>query len=99
MLKTLKWVYKLGVNHERTRIASHLQVKMSHITDSRDTIHDMLRENADRKRPSKTTAERLMFKLAVEDRVQSLVSEMFEDSNGHWVSGTSLMFPDDQEKK
>lgn len=98
MLRALKWAYDLGIRHERVRIASHLQVRTSHLQDSRDTAMDMLSRNADMKRPSKTTAQRLEFKIAVEDRVREIVNELFEDHNGQWVAGASVMFPDDEHK-
>jgi hypothetical protein len=97
MLRALKWAYDLGIRHERVRIASHLQVRASHLLDSRDTALSMLSNNADLKRPNKNTAKKLEFKIAVEDQVRDLIHEMFTD-NGHYVSGASIMFPDDEHK-
>jgi len=98
MLKTLKWVYDLGVRQERVRIAGHLQMRLSHLHDNRQVVEDMLRENANLKKPNKANAERLKFKLEVENKVSELINELFIDQNGQWVPGNPIMFPDDNHK-
>lgn len=95
MLKLVKWAYDLGIRHERIRIASHLQAKAHQSGLNRDVVLDMLRENA--KMPKKR-AERLDFEIAVSNRVEEIINEMF-DSQGDWRPGASLMFPDNLEKK
>lgn len=98
MLKTLKWVYDLGVRQERVRISSHLQLAKELNKTSNDAMLGMLSDNADRKRPSKSRKERLEFEIAVNNKVQEIIQTMYEDANGHWVPGSSLMFPDDKHK-
>src|SRR4051812_45703717 len=97
MLKTLKWVYDLGVKQERQRIAAHLQLASQYSRTENDQMLDMMRDNADRKRPSKTVTEKLRFQSAVNDRIQLIINDMFQ-GNGSWVEGASIMFPDKEKK-
>lgn len=94
MLKALKWVYDLGKRHERIRIASELHL---HSTSARNTVgvaNDMFREEMSKSRPNKKRLERLEFEVAVSGRVDEIIQELFH-SQGEWVYGTSIMFPDD----
>lgn len=97
-LRALKWAHDLGIRQERVRIASHLQLKGQQARISNDTMLEMLKENADRKKPNKQEGSRLEFAIAVNDRVQEIIQEMFEDQGGQWLSGASVMFPDDDHK-
>lgn len=98
MLKTLKWVYDLGVRQERVRIAGHLQVRASGLRMERDIMDSMLREEFDRPKHRKGNIERLEFNKAVMHRVEEIVNDIFHP-NGEYVP-TSIMFPDgDQEVK
>lgn len=98
MLKTLKWVYDLGVRQERVRISSHLQLAVQLNKTSNDAMLGMLSDDAGRKKSSKSRKERLEFELAVNNKVQEIINTMYEDSGGHWITGSSLMFPDDKHK-
>lgn len=95
MLKTLKWVYDLGVRQERVRIASHLQIEAQRAKAHRETVRDIF---TDSPKISKSRREKLQLAEAVDNRIQEIINNMFEDNSGHWVSGASLMFPDDKHK-
>lgn len=98
MLKTLKWVYGLGVKQERVRIASHLQIHSTGARNSINAMDDMFREEMSRPKPNKKRLERMDFDRAVNHRIEEIIQDMFQD-NGHYVSGASIMFPDELEKK
>lgn len=96
MIKTLKWIYDLGIRHERVRIASHLQLASQQARTSNESMMDMMRDLGEKKF-SKKRSERLEFNVAVNDRVQVIIQDMFQTSDT-WVSGASIMFPDDEHK-
>lgn len=99
MLKTLKWVYDLGVRQERARIASHLRLEAQRAKISRDTTEDMLRESLSKSsKTSKSRREKLDFAIAVDNKVQEIIHNLFDEQGGHYVMGASLMFPDDKHK-
>lgn len=97
MLKTLKWVYDLGVKQERVRIAAHLQnfAQGARVTNS--VMDDMLREEMRRPKPNKRRLERLDFDRAVAHKVDEIIEGIFRP-NGEYVP-TSLMFPEVEDKK
>lgn len=96
MLKTLKWVYDLGVRQERVRIATHLRLEVQRAGLSRDTRLDMINENSPKL--SKSRRDKLAFAMEVDTRVQDVINNIFADNGGHWEHGASLMFPDDKHK-
>lgn len=96
MLKTLKWVYDLGVHQERVRIAAHLQREIHHAQLSNEIAMNMLSEIADSKKPNKARMQRLDFSIAVNDRVREIISDIFKQNNGEWVDGGSIMFPEEE---
>lgn len=97
MLKTLKWVYDLGVKQERVRISAHLQnfAQGRRVTSS--VMDDMLREEMSRPKPNKKRLERLEFDRAVAREVDEIIEGIFRP-NGEYVP-TSLMFPEVEDKK
>lgn len=94
MLKTLRWVYDLGIRHERVRIASHLQIHATGARNSNSVLDDMFREEMSKSKPNKKRLERFDFERAVNHRIEEIIQDMFHD-NGQWVAGASIMFPDD----
>lgn len=94
MLRTLKWIYDLGIRHERVRVASHLQIQSTGVRNSNTVMEDMFREEMSKKRPNKTQLERLDFQKAVNHRIEEIIQDMFHDE-GQYISGASIMFPDD----
>lgn len=97
MLKTLKWVYDLGVRQERTRIASHLQLRAQGQRISAAVMDDMFRDEMQKSRPNKRAIERLDFDRAVARQVDEIIDEIFRP-NGEYMP-TSLMFPEIEGKK
>lgn len=94
MIRTFKWVYELGIRHERIRIAAHLQVQAQSARTSSNIMDDMLRDQHSKTRPKKRAVERLEFDMAVNHRVEAIINDMF-DSKGDWIPSASIMFPDD----
>ncbi len=97
MLKTLKWVYDLGVRQERVRISSHLQARAQGSRVTSGVMGDMIYDEMRKSRPNKRAIERLEFDRAVASQVDSIIDEIFRP-NGEYVP-TSLMFPEIEEKK
>lgn len=97
MLKTLKWVYDLAVRQERVRIAAHLQALAQGARVSREIQDNMFREEVNKPRPNQKKLNQIDFDRAVQSRIEVIISDIFND-NGQWVSGASLMFPDDKHK-
>lgn len=94
MLRALKWAYDLGVRQERVRIASHLEMVRSGAVVSQEGFRNMLNEDPSM---TKTRKDRLKFNMAVSQKVEQIISDIFRD-DGQWVPGSSLMFPDDKHK-
>lgn len=70
MLKTLKWVYDLGVKQERVRIAAHLQNAAQSHRVTAGVMNDMLFDEGHKRRPNKRAIERLEFDQAVARQVE-----------------------------
>ena len=98
MLKTFKWVYKLGVDQERQRIAGRLQIAAQGAVRNRDTAYDMLREIGKNESVKPKRKERLEFEMAVNDRVNEIIGELFR-YNEEYITGSSFMFPENGGKK
>lgn len=97
MLKTLKWVYDLGVKQERVRIAAHLQAAAQGKRVSSGVMADMFHDEMRKSRPNKRAIERLEFDRAVASEVDEIIDSIFRP-NGEYVP-TSLMFPEVEGKK
>lgn len=95
MLKTLKWVYGLGVKQERQRIASHLQLHATGARNSINALDDMFRDEMNKPKPSKNRLERMDFDRAVNHKIETIIQEMFQGKD-HYVSGASIMFPEEE---
>ena len=96
MFKALKWAYDIGVRQERVRIAAQLQMRASALHYETESNYDLLRDSTKRT-PSKSTKERLNFQIAVNNRVKSIINEMFTPK-GEWINDESIMFPNEKEK-
>lgn len=96
MLKTLKWVYDLGVRQERVRIASHLQAAAQGKRVVSGVISDMFDDELRKSKPNKRAIERLDFERAVAREVDEIIDQIFRP-NGEYVP-TSLMFPEIEDK-
>lgn len=100
MIKAFKWAYDLGIRHERVRIAAHLQLEAQRATNSMDRDIDFMRVMAESPKiqVKKSVKEKLDFNIAVNNRVQTIIQDMFKQSNDYWIPGASVMFPDDNHK-
>jgi hypothetical protein len=94
MLKTLKWVYDLGVKQERQRIARHLEGHVSRLGDEYDVGRNMLRDIPD---SAKRRKQRLELKQAVTLRVIEIVNNILQPRYEDRAS-YSVMFPDEDKK-
>lgn len=98
MFKSLKFLYDLGIRHERIRIAAHLQHRLDMVSNSIDRDMDIMRAIPDNhSKQSKSAHEKIQFKRAVNNHVQAIINEIF-NAQGDWIPGASLMFPDDKHK-
>lgn len=95
MLKTLKWVYNLGVVQERQRIAAELQLQQQRARTFNEAALDMLHDPASKKEVTQKRKQRLELQMAVNNRIEEIVNEMFRTEGGEWVNASSIMFPDD----
>lgn len=96
MLKTLKWVYDLGVKQERNRIARYLEAEASGTGAEYSVERDMLQDM--RNIDSKTRKQRLELKHAVTIRVSEIVNNVLRPRYEDRAS-FSVMFPDDEQDK
>lgn len=99
MLKTLKWIYGLGVNHERERISGYLQAEAQRASNFTDVADVMLSEPRGKKEITEKRKKKLELQVAVENRVQEIVHDMFRSQNEQYIPGDSFMFPDDSKGK
>ena len=81
MLKTFRWIYKLGVKHERRRIAAFLQ-------NAQHRRYDSIRDNGRKQE----YADQILVDRAVIDIITQLFSaeEVIQ-------RGRSQMYPEDEE--
>lgn len=96
MLKTFKWVYNLGVGQERVRIAAALEAHANRARISDSTMANMLREELTKSKPNQPVVDQLKFSRSVNSRVQEIIADMFRQEESKWLSGYSIMFPDDK---
>lgn len=89
MLKLLKWAYGLGVRQERVRIAAHLSKMASDSAVHQQQLYDDLRRDP---QPRKKQADKLKFKLEVEDRIGHIIQEIITPKLSRM---DSIMFPED----
>ena len=78
--KTLKWLYDLGVQHERSRLASYLRNAQSQHQDDMFQIEQALAvEDWDKTKDNirKKAQQRLEFKHAVDAEVIRIIDGMF----------------------
>ena len=95
MLKTLKWVYKLGVKHERRRVASYLvNAQANHydpfnVGSSRSLLFE--------KDMNDEQKEKIKFRDAVDAEVVSIINGLFEPNERYQRGNKSIIFPEGDE--
>lgn len=97
-LNVFKWLYQLGVQSERTRIAAHLQNRATAARVSQDIFSNLLAEEEMKKRPSERRLEQYAFDREVVRRVEELINEIF-NPNGDWIAPASIMFPEGEKRR
>lgn len=100
MLKTLKWVYGLGVKQERVRIARELENQAAMLNNEYGVEHDMLRElgHENETKAKMRRLQRLELKHATTHRLQEIINNILQPRHEPSTS-ISVMFPDDKEPK
>lgn len=100
MLKTLKWIYKLGVHHERHRVAAFLQSAQNRRYDDVRTIEQQMGMNYrlgdEEGTMDEVEKQRLKEQVAVDKAVIDIISQMFHGEQ-KYERGASFMFPEDKE--
>lgn len=90
-LKSLKWAHNLGVKQERQRIAAELQLQQQRARTFNEVAMGMLRDTP-QKELTKQRRQRLDLQIAVNNRIQEIVDELFRAEE--LIAGSSIMFPD-----
>lgn len=96
MLKTLKWVYKLGVKNERRRIAGFLANAQANRYDPFGT--DSRRHLLFEKDMNEEQQHEQKFKEAVDAEVVAIIRSMFEPNERYNRGSASVIFPEGDEK-
>lgn len=89
MLKTLKWMYDLGVRQERTRIARELENAMTRHHNAASISNSMLRDPETKEQRK----NRLQFREAVHHEVLEIVNVIMQPHSAEQFP-TSVMFPE-----
>lgn len=95
MIRSLKFVYDLGVRHERVRIAAHLKTMASHRLENAATYRGVF-DDADAKM-SKDRKQKLLRAAELEEAVNAVINEILAP-NWEQHQSASIMFPDDKHK-
>lgn len=100
MLKTFKWIYKLGVRHERRRIAAFLQTvqnrRYDHVSMLEREYEASYRLNDEKGTVDEVEIARLKEQQAVDEAVIDIISQLLAP-NPPIERGESVMFPDEDE--
>lgn len=95
MLKTLKWVYDLGVKQERNRIARYLEGQAAALSNEFAVEYDMLETMTNNTKQRKARLElKHSVTRQVSDIVRNILAPNYQDRDMF-----SLMFPDDKHKE
>lgn len=97
-LRILQWVYNLGVQHERHRIAAYLQSVQTQHWDDNDYLRRELRgwDDGDNSEKAAKKKRRIELKLAVDDEIINIIKYMFADEP-KYQRGASVMFPEKED--
>lgn len=94
-LNVLKWVYNMGVTHERRRITAALETELARRQSKMEEAYHEMRRLAERPDPNKQELKRqegLALKGAVQAEVRQLIGTLFE--YGPPKPGPTIMNPD-----
>lgn len=94
-LKTFKWLYRLGVEQERTRIAHLLERELAARRVHSDTSYGMLMD--EKTLTSKARKAKLERSYLVNEEVQSIINALFQVRYEDQV-GKSLMYPEEMKQ-
>lgn len=100
MLKTFKWIYKLGVKHERRRIAAFLQTaqnrRYDHINMLEREYKASYRLNGEEGTVDEIKVARIKEQQAVDEAIIDIIDQLFTP-NPSIERGESVMFPGEEE--
>ena len=95
MLRLVQWAYNLGVQTERRRIASYLQVAQDQTASSVSRLRAQLAD------PSmnweKEEAMHLEKRIAVDESIINIIGGLFR-SEDKYQRGSSVMFPEKEKE-
>jgi len=98
MLKTLKWIYKLGVRNERHRIAAYLQTAQG---NRLDRLNDSINYDApitSKKDATARAKRKADLNRAVDQEVINIIEGLFRGEE-RYERGESIMYPEDERGK
>ncbi len=95
MLRLVKWAYDLGVRQERHRIASELQLQQQRSQNFNRVALGILHDPESGMETSKKRKQRLELQIAVNDRIQEIINDMFRSEGEMYIPGSSIMFPEE----
>ena len=92
-LKTLKWIYDLGVKHERDRIAHELREEATALRLNNQELYKTLDG-----REGKPSHKKALMEVAVNDRLQFIIAKIF-DTQYITIENGSIIHPKKGKKK
>lgn len=92
-LKALQWVYDLGVNQERNRIARILEQSSFQNDDYIGNAYNIIRDDANKMSASRKN--KLEHRAQVMQSVNDIINRIMRVET-EYVGGSSLMFPEDK---
>lgn len=93
MLRVLQWVYDLGVEHERTRVARLLEQARNNNYAYMETSMSMLADPDIRM--SKSRQEKLKFRVELTEAVNGIINEITRYDEQYVIKGSPL-FPEEK---
>lgn len=100
MVGVLKWVYELGVKHERRRVAAYLRNTQAFKWQEVDRMERQMASIFDSSKTTKLSEaekQQLMQRIAVERAVEEIIASIFR-SQDQYVPGPSVMFPEGEKE-
>jgi hypothetical protein len=99
MLKTIKFIYRLGVKNERQRIAAFLQTaqnrRYDHVRELERSLGMKYREGDEAGTMAEVEERRAKEQIAVDNAVIDIISQLFS-SEERIERGGSVMFPEEK---
>lgn len=99
MLKTIKFIYRLGVKNERQRIAAFLQTaqnrRYDHVRELERSLGINYREGDEKGTMKEVEKRRAEEQIAVDKAIIDIISQLFHGEE-RIERGGSVMFPEEK---